>query len=728
MRRIPSDAHAGRARRPLSTEAPRIVATTTPLAAEPARPSGPPRPPAPARRARLLRPEHFALAAIVTLSALLEFVRLSQNGFANIYYSAAVKSMLHSWHSFFFVTADPNGLITVDKPPLGLWLQALSAKLFGFAPLSLLIPEGICAVLAVALMYRIVAPRLGTIAGLVSAFALAVFPSFVAVSRDNTIDPLLILLMLATCGAGLAAIDSGRLRTLVLCGVLAGLAFNTKSLAALLCVPGIAVAYLVCAPGSPRRRVANLTAAGAVFAVVAFSWMTVVQLTPASQRPFIGGTLANSEFQLTFGYNGFGRVGGQQGGPGSTIRYLTRSQIAPLVRPGLAGNAPRSPVEVRYYATHPPVPAHVTPAPRVVRHGRQRPSRPVPFGGSRSPLRIFGTGLGGQAGWLVPLALLGMLAIGLTVQGRRDRRTAGLLVLGGWFLIELATLDFSAGIVHPYYASALGPGLAAMVGAGVVAIASLVRNRDSRQALRGYLLAVLAIAGTVGVQLVVIDREGDPLWWRIPLVVLCLGALIAIPLARRLAGWAVAVAVGALLVAPMAYSFSVWLAPVNGTFPAAGPYSYPGQGVYGLSRTNLRTDRSLIHYLRTHGATRPYALLTESSDQASPLILLDLATAAVGGYNTTDPALSGPQLAALVSAHKARYVLIAGPYAPRGGNGALTAARLVCPEIPGAIWSAGASYGGGSFLLDCAGKAPELRHPYRSARAFIRAYHVHYAL
>ena len=194
------------------------------------------------------RGARLCLLAILVLSGLLEFVKLSQNGFANVYYSAAVKSMLRSWHNFFFISADPNGLITVDKPPLGLWLQGLSAKLFGFAPLSLIVPEGICAVLAVWLMYWIVAPRFGRVAGLVAAFVLAVFPSFVAVSRDNGVDPLLILLMLAACGVGLAAIDSGRLRTLVWCGVLVGLAFNTKSLAALLIVPGIAFGYLVCAP------------------------------------------------------------------------------------------------------------------------------------------------------------------------------------------------------------------------------------------------------------------------------------------------------------------------------------------------------------------------------------------------------------------------------------------------------------------------------------------------
>jgi len=676
-----------------------------------------------------LRLEHLCLLAILALSGVLEFVKLSQNGFANVFYAAAVKSMLRSWHNFFFVAADPNGLITVDKPPLALWLQALSAKLFGFAPLSLLVPEAVCAVLAVWLLYRIVAPRFGVVAGLVGALALAVFPSFVAVSRDNGVDPLLILLMLAACGVGLAAVDSGRLRTLVWCGVLVGLAFNTKSLAALLVVPGIVVGYLVCAPGSWRRRLGALSVAGAVSLIVAVSWSLAVDLTPTSQRPFIGSTSANTEFQLEFGYNGFGRVGGQQGGPGTTKKYLTAAQARPLVRPGEDVALTR--VEQRYLVTHPPaVVVHAKHGPRP--HGRQRLSSPVPFGGPRSPLRVFGTGLGGQAGWLVPLALLGMLASGLLLRGRRgDRRAAGLYVLGGWFLVELVALDFSAGIVHPYYASALGPGLAAMVGAGAVALTSLVRSAEARRAARGYVLAVLAVAGTLAAQLVLIDREGDPLWWRVPLVVLCLGALVAIPLVRRRAAWAVGVAIGALLVAPMVYSFSVWLAPVSGTFPVAGPYNYAGHGGDGVTSTSLHLDQALIRFLHADGGTKPYVLLTESADQASALILLGLQVSAVGGYNTTDPAMSADQLATLVADHRARYMLIAGPYASRGGDGASTAARLVCPQVPARYWSADTSdytyYG--SDLVDCAGRSSELRHPYVTARAFLRTHpKVHYAL
>ncbi len=179
-----------------------------------------------AERGRLLGAwpniRHLAVIVPVALSAVLNTVRLSQNGYANLFYSAGVKSMLRSLHNFVFVSFDPAGLIAVDKPPLGLWVQAASAKLFGFSPLSLLLPEAIAGVAAVALLYFLLERRLGTAAAFAGALALAVFPSFVAVSRDNGVDPLLILLMLLACSVGVRATETGRLRTLVLCGVSSG--------------------------------------------------------------------------------------------------------------------------------------------------------------------------------------------------------------------------------------------------------------------------------------------------------------------------------------------------------------------------------------------------------------------------------------------------------------------------------------------------------------------------
>jgi len=660
-----------------------------------------------------------ALLGVLVLSGLLEFVRLSQNGYANVYYSAAVKSMLRSWHNFFFIASGPQGLVTVDKPPLGLWLQALSAKVFGFGPLSLMIPEGICAVVAVALIYRIIAPRFGALAGLASAFTLAVFPSFVAVSRDNALDPLLILLMLAAAGAALAAIDSGRFAPLALSAIFVGLAFNTKALAAVLVVPGIALAYLYCAPSTLRARLGRLVLAGVVMVIVGGSWTAVVELTPASARPFIGSTSSNSELGLDFGYNGFGRVGGQQGGPSSTKIYPAGEQ-PPLVRPGVAGNAPESAVEKQYFAAPPVAPPLPPRAPAPT--GRQR-GKPVAFASDTlSPVRIFGVGLGDQAGWVVPFAVLAALTLLPLLRRPRDRRTGVLLALGGWFAIELAALDFSSGIVHPYYSSALGPGLAAMVGAGSAGLAAMMRSERARTAIVGYALTVAAIAFTVGIQLFLIHRYGDPLWWRIPLVLIAVGALVAIPLARARSNLALGIAVAAVLVAPMVYSFSVWLAPVAGTFPTAGPYNYAGHGGFGVSPLTVLSDRALIRFVRTHDPSRPYPLLTASSDQASPLILMGFDANTIGGYNATDPVLSVSRLANLVAAGKIRYLLIDGPYDARGGTAATTAARLVCPEIPAVVWSVHALNPNSSYLVDCRGRSAALLHPQATARAFLRAH------
>jgi len=202
-------------------------------------------------------------------------------------------------------------------------VQVASAKVFGFSPLSLLLPEAIAGVLAVALLYVVLARRLGAAAAFAGSLALAVFPSFVAVSRDNGVDPVLILLLLLACSLALRASETGRWRTLVGCGVVVGLAFNTKTLAAYLVVPSIALGFLVCAPGSLRRRVSQLLVAGVAMAVVSFAWIAVVELTPASKRPYVGSSTNNTEIGLTFEYNGLGRVEGQTGGPNSI-----------LVRPG----------------------------------------------------------------------------------------------------------------------------------------------------------------------------------------------------------------------------------------------------------------------------------------------------------------------------------------------------------------------------------------------------------
>jgi 4-amino-4-deoxy-L-arabinose transferase-like glycosyltransferase len=678
-----------------------------------------------------------ALAGVLALSGVLELNRLSRNGYANVFYSAGVKSMLRSWHNFLFVSFDPGGLVTIDKPPLGLWVQAASARLFGLSPLSLLAPEALAAVLAVAALYWALARPFGRPAALVAALALAVFPSFVAVSRDNNLDAILILLMVLAGGVALRAIERGRLRSLLACAVLVGLAFNTKTLAAYLIVPGIAAAYLVCAPGGLAGRTLRLLGAGALLAVVSFAWIALVDLTPASQRPFVGGSLNNTEFGLTFEYNGFGRVGGQVGGPGQAPVKTPAS--APVKTPASAPvKTPASaPVKAR------PAPAKRSPAPAarlsaVLPNGRYR--HPVAFGGATGPQRLFDTDLGDQGAWTLPLSYVGLLMLALSLLAarrdaapedaraedpraedghagadataaaglRRDPRLAGLLVFGGWFVTEAVVLSFSDGIVHPYYVSALGPGAAAMLGAGAAATVALATG--PRRALARLALALLALGAlaTVAMQTLLLHRA-HYLPWLAPVLALAAAAGFGAVLARRRQPWpALAVTLGVLLLAPAVYSATTWQAPVLGTFPAAGPRQAAGYGGYDVAATTIRADHALIEYLQAHAPGRRWTVLTQASDTAAPLILLGLDAAALGGYSATDPALDGRGLARLVARHEARYVLLGGAYASRGGTLSSNAAARVCAQVPDAAWKH-KSYSEYSLVLyDCAGHEREL--------------------
>ncbi len=645
------------------------------------------------------RPRHAALGGIVVLSAVLNTHRLAQNGYANTFYSAAAKSMLHSLHNFLFVSFDPGGLVTIDKPPLAVWLQTASAKLFGLAPLSLLLPQAIVATIAVAVLYRVVAPRLGVAAALCSALALAVFPSFVAVSRDNGVDPLLILLMILACGAALAAIESGRWRSLVCCAVLIGLAFNTKTLAAYLIVPGIALAYILCAPGSVPRRVTRLLAAGFVVAIVSFSWIAFVELTPASQRPYVGSSTNNTELGLTFDYNGFGRVEGEIGGPGN-VPTAEGAGLHIVARP------PREPRSQRGRL----VPRSAHPAPVAKQPSGYLPdgrlASPLFFAEEPGPLRLFESGLADQGAWLLPFALLGLLALGLLTfedeRSSRKPRLAMLIVFGGWLLVEAVVLSFSKGIVHPYYVSAMGPGAAVMVGAGAVAYTWLARRR------RGLLLASCAVAATVAVQIVIL-QEQHYMRWFVP--VLIGGALAGVCLMsrRRLAGVGMAVALGMLLVAPTVYATTTWLAPVEGTFPAAGPHEASAHGALDSSPADLRLYRNLIGYLARQRTGTRWAVLTDAAPTAAPLILLGARAGALGGYSGTDPVLDGPQLARLVARREARYVLLGGAYASRGGNLATRAVLRACKIVPAPIWHGPPPATVYTLaLFDCAGRERQL--------------------
>jgi 4-amino-4-deoxy-L-arabinose transferase-like glycosyltransferase len=719
-----------------------VVGATPPLDAGPAAIA------APGRRVRV-SPQHVALAAVLALSAVLNVNHLARNGYANTFYSAAVRSMLHSWNNFFFISFDPGGMITVDKPPLGLWVQGLSAALFGFHPLSLLLPEAIAGVLSVAALYWVVTPRFGPAAGVMSALALAVFPSFVAVSRDNNLDAVLILLMILACGVGLRAIGSGKLLTLLGCAALVGLAFNTKTLAAYLVVPGLALGYLVCAPASLARRSAQLLAAGAALLLVSASWSLVVELTPASQRPFVGGSVNNTERDLTFGYNGFGRVEGQVGGPGRIPVVFKHGSLAHIEKAALRAQAAKGHAGGGAGGSGAGSPTAV-PAPRARPHTRRvvlskylpngRLRYPVAFGGPTGPLRLLKAGLGGQAGWMLPFALVGLIALALwsagtgthaddaemddggarsatdgeraqapeggleRTRGRRDPRLAGLIVLGGWFLAEAAVLSLSKGIVHPYYLSALGPGTAAMVGAGAVAFVAPGPRRRARLAL-----LPLAVAGAVGTQLRLLGYDHYMSWFRPALIVGAAIGVVAIVAVKRWRRPAMALTLGLLLIAPAAYAATTWQFAVEGTFPSAGPRAAGAVDPLGLTPHGLLFTKALLDYVDAHHPSRRWSVLTEASITSAPMILLGHDAGAMGGYSGNDPAVNGPGLARLVARGEARYVALGGAYSERGGNAGSNAVIESCRVIPAAAWQPRPINPNALLLYDCAGRERALQ-------------------
>jgi 4-amino-4-deoxy-L-arabinose transferase-like glycosyltransferase len=685
-----------------------------------------------------------ALAPVLAFSAVLGTERLSQNGYANVFYAAGVKSMLGSLHDFLYASFDPGGLITVDKPPLSLWVQALSAKLFGFSPLSLLLPEAIIGVLGVAALYGALRRPLGLPATLGGALALAVFPSYVAVSRDNGVDPFLILLLILACGAALRAIRTGGWLPLLASAAFVGLAFNAKTLAAYLVVPGIALGYLLCAPAPLPRRLLKLLAAGVVLAVVSLSWIALVELTPASHRPYVGGSTDNTELNLTLGYNGLGRVEGQVGGP---------NQI--FIRLGAVAPFPQS-THTLLRAKRTAAPKHV-PNP-ILPDGHY--TSPTPFGGPEGPLRVFHTGLGGQGGWMLPFALFGLIALALCVLwpprgGARDTAPSGadrgapgagrdapgagraapasdspptsdssrraratrrwegvrrdplagvLFVFGGWFLIEALVMDFSKGIIHPYYISALAPGTAAMIAGGALVFARFGRARDPR-----VLLLPLAVAATIAVQLVLLHREHYAHWLPPLLIAGTAVGVLALLAVRRLAAAAMALVLGVLLVAPTAFSTTTWSVPVEGTFPAAGTRVAGSLGPYGITSHDVHVYRDLMRYVDARHPTHKWEVLTVSSNTAASIILLGWRAGAVGGYSGTDPALTGPGLARMVAHHEARYVVLGGAYSSRGGNKATKAVIRACHYIPSQFWLGAPRYSIYSLALyDCAGDVRRL--------------------
>ncbi|MGA7988713.1 MAG: glycosyltransferase family 39 protein [Candidatus Dormiibacterota bacterium] len=476
-----------------------------------------------------------SLIALLGVAALLYLWDLSASGWANAFYSAAVQAGSTSWKAFFFGSFDASNFITVDKSPAALWVMDIAARIFGVNAWSILAPQALEGVATVGLTYLAVRRWFPPAAALIAGATVALTPVAALMFRFDNPDALLALLLTAATYAVVRAIEAGKTKWLVLAATLIGFAFLTKMLQAFLVVPACALVYLVVAPVSLRRRITQLAVAAAVMVAASGWWVAIVQLTPAADRPYIGGSQDNSILNLIFGYNGFGRLTGNEAG-------------------SVGGNAIAG-------------------------------SMWGPTGWDR----LFNTSFGGQISWLLPAALI--LLVGgliLTMRGARtDRKRAAFLLWGGSLVVTALVFSFAAGIIHPYYTVALAPAIGALAGMGSVL---LWRHRAQ-------LWSRLFLAASVGVTGVwsAILLERSPTFAPglagavAALAIASAIAILAIPLLRRgVANLVLVVAAASVFAGPASYTIDTVLTPHSGAIPSAGPAvtaaiagGGPGTGGFG---------------------------------------------------------------------------------------------------------------------------------------------------
>lgn len=574
-------------------------------------------------------------------------------GLLHDYYSPAVYTMAHSWSAFFWGAADTAQSITLDKLPFAFQLQALSVRLFGWSDWSVLMPQVLLAVATIGVMFATVRRWAGNAAGLLAAAAYALTPIVAALAHSQIVDTMLTFLLVCAAYFWTRAVESGRLVHLLGSAVFVGLAFNTKMAQAWGVLPALAIAYLLFAPGSIGRRLGQLVVTGLVTLAASLWWVVVASLVPADSRPWIDGAPSNSPWEMVFGYNLFDRYAvstGSGGGPGGGV-------------PGGQGGA----------------------------------------------TYLLQSSVATQVGWLLPMALAGLV---LAIATRRGRPRTDLLRAGAvmWALwLVTFSVAFSAGrVAHSFYVVALAPPLVALAAAGAtLGWRAWVARRRS-----GWVLPV-ALVATSAWSLWLQSRYAGFLPWLAPLIValgvLALAGLVATrypAYAGRGPRLAVAgVAAAATLAAPAAWALSTTQAAYSGASigPAAGPaggFGPPGGSVVRAQRPGMPSGptggpppgglpagqppagamtggpggfggfgdggdgKALLDWIRKDGAGSRYDVAVVGGGSSGSAVTVGGRVIAVGGFTGSMPNVTAARLAEYVESGELRHVLLGG----RGGG------------------------------------------------------------
>ena len=541
----------------------------------------------------------IAFVALLVATGLLYLWNLGASGWANSFYSAAAQAASQSWTAFLFGSSDAANAITVDKTPGALWVMDVSVRLFGVSPWSVLVPQALEGVAAVAALYAAVRRINGPSAGLLVGAVFALTPVATLMFRYNNPDSLLVLLLVTAAYCVQRACENRSSRWwLPLAGVALGFAFLAKMAQAFLVLPGFAVAYLLCSHAPLRTRLTRTVTAAAATLVSGGWYVLLVTLWPPDRRPYIGGSQHNSIVELALGYNGFGRLTGDE--------------------PGGLGN----------------------------------PNYDVGW------TRLFDAGMGAEIAWLIPAAVI-CLAAALVVSWRGPRTDpvrAACVIWGGWLALTGAVLSYSTGIIHPYYTVALAPAVAACIGIGAPMLWRRRADIRAATALSGTVLVTTVLA------CVLLSRTESWLPWLRPVIAVTgVGAAVLLVVAgrlpnvtaRTLAGLAVAVC----LIGPAAYSVATVLTPHHGAIPSAGP-SGATRFAFGGFLDSPDPSPGQVTALLVDADRYTWTAATIGSPNAAGY---QLATGtpvmAIGGFNGTDPAPTLDKFRTLVEDKKIHFFI-----------------------------------------------------------------------
>jgi 4-amino-4-deoxy-L-arabinose transferase-like glycosyltransferase len=593
---------------------------------------------------------------------------VQRNEWSNGYYSAAVRSMGMSWHAFWYASVDSGGWVTVDKPPLSLWLSSLSTRLFGFHPWALMLPTVLLGGASVWLLMSTVRRVAGRAAGLVSGVLLALTPMMVALSRSNLPDVPLTFFVVLAGWAAVRGYSSTAWRWPILIGIAAAAGFLTKSVAVGLALPGIGIGYLIAAEGRWPQRVARAGAAAAVFAGLVGLWLLSVDARSLSTRPWIGGSKDGSAWGLVFGYN-FSVFGGEGGLP-----------------PGF-GRGP-GPLAGLF----------------------------MEFGGERGVGRMFNSGMGDQVMWWFPMAVFGVIAAlaGRSRWKQRDPLVGATVMWTLWALASMCVFSFTRGVLHPYYVVEFAPALAALAGIGAV---RAWQAGDWRWRIAGG----SAIVATAAVQLVLLRRNASYSWMR-PMLIVAV-AVVAVAGVIVLFGrhlfhfrsaqvwrWSTAAVGISLLVAPFVWSLSAVRHTVGGLFPAARPgtdlfASGPPTNDSPYGAADFTEDT--LRWLDAQRTTETWTIAMPSAMVAEDALIEGHRVVAIGGFSGGDGAASAARVADAVAAGRLRFFLAGGGRFDLQEPDVFAVVRSVCTRVPSSAWGGN----GLSGVYDCQGKANALLGP-----------------